>query len=121
MKSHLIPPPGGSIRDVDGILDPRQRSGRVNDTNEVGFSPGRHLDIGASAELLEGLSTTSQSLPQFLLRMVPDNIVDAMARGDVLPVILAVDRVLDMMRTSVNVWSDLVGAAVITRFEGRAP
>lgn len=52
------------------------------------FSPGRYLDIGASTDLPEGLSTTSQSLPQFLLNMVPDNIIDAMARGDVLPVIL---------------------------------
>lgn len=32
--------------------------------------------------------------------------------------ILAVDRVLDMCRTSVNVWSDTVGAAVIARWEG---
>jgi proton glutamate symport protein len=29
--------------------------------------------------------------------------------------ILAVDRVLDMCRTSVNLWSDAVGAAVVTR------
>jgi Na+/H+-dicarboxylate symporter len=33
--------------------------------------------------------------------------------------IIAVDRVLDMMRTSTNVWSDLVGTAVIDRLEGR--
>ncbi|MBW1879274.1 MAG: dicarboxylate/amino acid:cation symporter [Deltaproteobacteria bacterium] len=32
-------------------------------------------------------------------------------------VILAVDRVLDMCRTTVNVWSDSVGAAVVTRWE----
>jgi proton glutamate symport protein len=32
--------------------------------------------------------------------------------------ILAVDRVLDMCRTSVNVWSDAVGAALIARWEG---
>ena len=31
--------------------------------------------------------------------------------------IIAVDRVLDMMRTATNVWSDLVGAAVVNRFE----
>ena len=30
--------------------------------------------------------------------------------------ILAVDRVLDMFRTSVNVWSDSCGCAVIDRF-----
>ncbi len=33
-------------------------------------------------------------------------------------VILAVDRVLDMCRTSVNVWSDACGCAVVNRLEG---
>lgn len=37
---------------------------------------------------------------------------------DAVLVILAVDRVLDMGRTTVNVWSDSVGAAVIASFEG---
>jgi Na+/H+-dicarboxylate symporter len=32
--------------------------------------------------------------------------------------ILAVDRVLDMLRTSVNVWGDCVGTAVIAHREG---
>ncbi len=32
--------------------------------------------------------------------------------------ILAVDRILDMMRTTVNVWSDSVGAAVVAGLEG---
>ena len=32
-------------------------------------------------------------------------------------IILAVDRVLDMCRTSVNVWSDACGCAVVNRFE----
>jgi proton glutamate symport protein len=32
--------------------------------------------------------------------------------------IIAVDRVLDMCRTTVNVWSDSTGSAVIARFEG---
>ncbi len=32
--------------------------------------------------------------------------------------ILAVDRILDMMRTSVNVWSDSCGAAIIATSEG---
>lgn len=39
-------------------------------------------------------------------------------------IILAVDRVLDMMRTSVNVWSDSCGATVVERFmgpDGRSP
>jgi Na+/H+-dicarboxylate symporter len=51
------------------------------------FTPGKYLDIGSSASLPEGLSSTSQSLPQFLLHMVPDNVIKAMAAGDVLPVI----------------------------------
>ena len=33
-------------------------------------------------------------------------------------IIIAVDRVLDMCRTSVNVWSDSCGCAVLARFEG---
>ena len=32
--------------------------------------------------------------------------------------ILAVDRILDMLRTAVNVWGDACGAAVVARFEG---
>lgn len=36
-------------------------------------------------------------------------------------VILAVDRVLDMARTSVNVWSDACGCAVVERFGGVGP
>ena len=32
--------------------------------------------------------------------------------------ILAVDRLLDMCRTSVNVWGDACGAAVVARLEG---
>jgi Na+/H+-dicarboxylate symporter len=31
--------------------------------------------------------------------------------------IIAIDRVLDMMRTATNVWSDLIGTAVVNRFE----
>ena len=35
--------------------------------------------------------------------------------------ILAVDRILDMCRTTVNVWGDSVGAAIVDRLEGRIP
>ena len=34
--------------------------------------------------------------------------------------IIAVDRVLDMCRTSVNVWSDSCGCAVVARLTGHA-
>jgi len=43
---------------------------------------------------------------------------------DMQAIIIGVDRVLDMCRTSVNVWSDSVGCAVIARLEtqrGKAP
>lgn len=40
---------------------------------------------------------------------------------DAVLVILAVDRVLDMGRTTVNVWSDAVGAAIVAHFEPALP
>jgi Na+/H+-dicarboxylate symporter len=35
--------------------------------------------------------------------------------------ILAVDWLLDRFRTTVNVWGDCVGSAVIDRFESNSP
>jgi proton glutamate symport protein len=35
-----------------------------------------------------------------------------------LGLILAVDRILDMLRTSVNVWSDTCGAVIVAKSEG---
>jgi Na+/H+-dicarboxylate symporter len=52
------------------------------------IQPGAHLELAGAGELPEGFSTATQTLPDFLLRMVPDNIVSAMAAGDVLPVIV---------------------------------
>jgi Na+/H+-dicarboxylate symporter len=52
------------------------------------IKPGTHLNLASARGLPEGFSTTSSTLPEFLLRMVPDNIVAAMAAGDVLPVIV---------------------------------
>jgi Na+/H+-dicarboxylate symporter len=39
---------------------------------------------------------------------------------DAVGLILAVDRILDMCRTSVNVWSDAVATAVVSRLTGAA-
>jgi Na+/H+-dicarboxylate symporter len=50
--------------------------------------PGAHLKLAGTEQLPEGFSTATQTLPEFLLRMVPDNIVAAMASGEVLPVIV---------------------------------
>ena len=52
------------------------------------IKPGIHLNLASAGGLPEGFSTTSSTLPEFLLRMVPDNIVSAMAAGEVLPVIV---------------------------------
>ncbi|MCD4749559.1 MAG: dicarboxylate/amino acid:cation symporter [Thermoanaerobaculales bacterium] len=49
--------------------------------------PGEGLELAGATSLPEGFSTSSQTLSEFLLRMVPDNIVGAMAEGAVLPVI----------------------------------
>ncbi len=51
------------------------------------LQPGKGLDLGTTGELPEGFSTATHSLPEFLLRLVPDNLIDAMARTEVLPVI----------------------------------
>ena len=50
--------------------------------------PGTHLELAGANGLPEGISSSTQSLPEFLLGMVPDNIVSAMAAGEVLPVIV---------------------------------
>jgi len=52
------------------------------------IKPGAELVLSGVGELPEGFSTSTQTLPEFLMRMVPDNILSAMAAGDVLPVIV---------------------------------
>ncbi len=52
------------------------------------IQPGAKLVLSGAGKLPEGFSTSAQTLPEFLLRMVPDNIMAAMAGGKVLPVIV---------------------------------
>jgi len=49
--------------------------------------PGVGLELGATGAAPQGLEAAHTSLADFVLRLVPDNVIDAMARGDVLPVI----------------------------------
>ncbi|MCK5379570.1 MAG: dicarboxylate/amino acid:cation symporter [Acidobacteria bacterium] len=49
--------------------------------------PGQGLELAGTTDLPEGFATTGQSLPEFLIRMVPDNVFGAMAEGQILPVI----------------------------------
>lgn len=51
------------------------------------INPGRGLQLSGTEALPEGFSTSGQTLSEFLTRMVPDNIIGAMAQGQVLPVI----------------------------------
>ncbi|MEJ2112061.1 MAG: dicarboxylate/amino acid:cation symporter [Acidobacteriota bacterium] len=51
------------------------------------IEPGKYLDLAGTGGLPEGFTPSTQTLPDFLLGMVPDNIVSSMAQGDVLPVI----------------------------------
>ncbi len=52
------------------------------------IKPGAQLNLADANGLPEGFSASTQTLPDFLLGMVPDNIVSAMAAGDILPVIV---------------------------------
>lgn len=49
--------------------------------------PGIHLDLAGANTLPEEFSATTQTLPEFLLGLVPENIIASMAATDVLPVI----------------------------------
>jgi Na+/H+-dicarboxylate symporter len=49
--------------------------------------PGVGLELGSTSELPDGFSTSGQTLSEFLIRLVPDNVLAAMAQGEVLPVI----------------------------------
>ncbi len=50
------------------------------------IKPGIGAELGFS-KTVENLSTDSTSVEDFFSRLVPDNIIDAMAKGDILPVI----------------------------------
>lgn len=50
------------------------------------FKPGVNANLG-TAETIKSIPTASHSVSDILIRTIPDNIVDAMARGQILPVI----------------------------------
>jgi Na+/H+-dicarboxylate symporter len=51
------------------------------------IKPGTGLTIADPTDLPPGFDTAGQSLSEFLMRLIPDNVVSAMANGEVLPVI----------------------------------
>ncbi len=50
------------------------------------FQPGVGANLG-NAEIIKSLPTADHSVSDILIRTIPDNIIDAMARGQILPVI----------------------------------
>jgi len=50
------------------------------------FQPGVGANLGA-AETVQSLPTASTSVGDILIRVIPDNVFDAMAKGQILPVI----------------------------------
>lgn len=50
------------------------------------FKPGVGANLG-NAETIQSLPTASNSVSDILIRTIPDNIIDAMAQGQILPVI----------------------------------
>ena len=81
-------------------------------------------DIGLSSQIVIAVTALLASIgaagiPHAGLVMMAIVLQAANLPVEAQGLIIAVDRVLDMCRTTVNVWSDSTGCAVIARFEGR--
>lgn len=50
------------------------------------FKPGVGIEMGFQ-ETVTGLSTESGKINDILIRMIPENLIDSMAKGDILPII----------------------------------
>ncbi|MEO1653039.1 MAG: dicarboxylate/amino acid:cation symporter, partial [Bacteroidota bacterium] len=82
---------------------------------------GQHLGIGEQiivvlTALLASIGAAGIPMAGLVMIAVILNAVGLPLEG--LGMILAVDRILDMMRTTTNVWSDSCGAVIIARSEG---
>ncbi|MDW8361995.1 MAG: dicarboxylate/amino acid:cation symporter [Myxococcales bacterium] len=84
------------------------------------------LDLGLGAQLAVALtallaSVGAAGIPHAGLVMMVVVLDVVGLPADAVGLILAVDRVLDMARTTVNVWSDAVVAALVSRAEDASP
>lgn len=82
---------------------------------------GVHLDLSQQAvvlltALLASVGAAGIPMAGLVMLVVVLQAVGLPIEG--IATIIAVDRVLDMMRTATNVWSDLVGTAVVTKWSG---
>ena len=81
------------------------------------------IDLSITQQLLVFLTALLASIGAAGIPMAGLVMIAVVLRAVGLPMegvglILAVDRILDMFRTAVNVWSDTVGSAVVARWEG---
>ena len=82
---------------------------------------GVPLDLGTQLLIVLIALTTSigvAGIPSASLVAISIILVAVGLPAEAIGLLLVVDRILDMMRTAVNVFSDSVGAAVIARSEG---
>ncbi len=81
----------------------------------IDLSPGQQLIVVITA-LLVSIGAAGIPMAGLVMMVVVLKAVGLPLEG--VGLILAVDRILDMCRTTVNVWSDACGAVVIARTEG---
>jgi Na+/H+-dicarboxylate symporter len=81
----------------------------------IDLSPGQQLIVVTMA-LLVSIGAAGIPMAGLVMMVVVLKAVGLPLEG--VGLILAVDRILDMCRTTVNVWSDACGAVVIARTEG---
>lgn len=81
----------------------------------IDLSPGQQLIVVIMA-LLVSIGAAGIPMAGLVMMVVVLKAVGLPLEG--VGLILAVDRILDMCRTTVNVWSDACGAVVIARTEG---
>jgi proton glutamate symport protein len=81
----------------------------------IGLSFGQQLIVVLMA-LLASIGAAGIPMAGLVMMTVVLSAVNLPLEG--IGLILAVDRILDMMRTSVNVWSDTCGAVIIAKSEG---
>jgi Na+/H+-dicarboxylate symporter len=81
----------------------------------IELSPGQQFIVVVTA-LLGSIGAAGIPMAGLVMMVVILKAVGLPLEG--VGLILAVDRILDMCRTTVNVWSDSCGAVMIARTEG---
>ena len=96
----------GSFDELQGLLDGSSADSTPDERQDLTVTGMFLAAIGAAGIPSAGLVTMAIVLKAVGLPL------------EGIGMILAVDRILDMCRTSVNVWGDTVGCAVVSRLQG---